>query len=115
VEENWSPELQTLEGHSDSVQSVAFSQDSQLLASSSADHIIKLWNPATDTLKHTLATDGYVANTEFSKELPLLNTSFGSYDIHAWHQGFSSTSFEIPSEVSLQAGRWVAVKGQKQL
>ncbi|KAL4868722.1 hypothetical protein BDV12DRAFT_185766 [Aspergillus spectabilis] len=32
VEENWSPELQTLEGHSDWVNSVAFSPDGRLLA-----------------------------------------------------------------------------------
>ncbi|KAL4861478.1 hypothetical protein BDV12DRAFT_203968 [Aspergillus spectabilis] len=105
----------TLEGHSDWVQSVAFSQDGQLLASGSRDQTIKLWDPATGTLKHTLAADGHVTKIEFSKKILLLHTNVGSYDIHAWHQGFSSTASEISSEVSLQAGRWVAIQGQKQL
>ncbi|KAL4862580.1 hypothetical protein BDV12DRAFT_41942 [Aspergillus spectabilis] len=40
VEDYWSPALQTLEGHSDSVQSVAFSHDSQMVASGSGDNTI---------------------------------------------------------------------------
>ncbi|PYH52143.1 purine and uridine phosphorylase, partial [Aspergillus niger CBS 101883] len=54
VEEYWDPEMQTLEGHSDSVSSVAFSGDGQLLASGSYDETIKLWDAATGALKHTL-------------------------------------------------------------
>jgi WD40 repeat protein len=42
VEETWGPDLQTLEGHSDKVGSVAFSPNSQLLASGSYDGTIKV-------------------------------------------------------------------------
>ncbi|KAI9856253.1 MAG: hypothetical protein M1813_009172 [Trichoglossum hirsutum] len=42
VEEDWTPCLQTLEGHSDSVMSVAFSPDGQRLASGSHDRTVKI-------------------------------------------------------------------------
>jgi WD40 repeat protein len=54
----WDPEsgrlLQTLEGHSDSVNSVAFSADGKLLASGSYDRTIKLWDTESGRLLQTL-------------------------------------------------------------
>jgi WD40 repeat protein len=47
-------ELQTLKGHSDSVQSVAFSHDSQMLALGSYDYTIKLWDAKTGSELQTL-------------------------------------------------------------
>ncbi|GLA41111.1 hypothetical protein AnigIFM63309_008958 [Aspergillus niger] len=54
VDKTWSPNLQTLEGHSDWVWSVAFSQDGHILASGSYDRTIKLWDTATGTELQTL-------------------------------------------------------------
>ncbi|KAL2135775.1 hypothetical protein VTI74DRAFT_6980 [Chaetomium olivicolor] len=45
--DNWSACLQTLEGHSDVVNSVAWSHDSTRLASASGDKTVKIWDPAT--------------------------------------------------------------------
>ncbi|KAI9041045.1 NACHT and WD repeat domain-containing protein [Aspergillus affinis] len=79
VEEYWNPEMQTLEGHSDWVRSVAFSGDSQLLASGSYDNTIKLWDPATGTLKYTLeGHSSSVKSVAFSGDSQLLVS--GSYD-----------------------------------
>ena len=45
VKENWSTEIQTLEGNPNWVSSVAFSPNSQLLASSSSGSTVKPWDP----------------------------------------------------------------------
>jgi WD40 repeat protein len=54
VEQNWSPALQTLEGHSDFVRSVVFSPDGTKLASGSADGTVRVWDMATGQVEHTL-------------------------------------------------------------
>ncbi|KAL2835372.1 putative wd40 protein [Aspergillus pseudoustus] len=85
VEENWSAELQTLEGHSNSVQSVAFSRDGQLLASGSDDETIKLWDSATGTLKHTLeGHSNLVRSVAFSRDGQLLASGSDDETIKLW-------------------------------
>ncbi len=54
MERNWSPCLQTLEGHSDNVTTVAFSDDSSRLVSASRDKTVKIWDPATGHCLQTL-------------------------------------------------------------
>ena len=52
--ENWSPCLQTLEGHMNSVYSVMFSHDGRRLASGSLDNTIRIWDAETGALQQTL-------------------------------------------------------------
>ncbi|KAL4778102.1 hypothetical protein BJX76DRAFT_162903 [Aspergillus varians] len=69
VESSWSAELQTLEGHSDGVQSVVFSADGQMLASGSDDHTIKLWDTKTGSEIRTLeGHSSWVQSVVFSAD-----------------------------------------------
>ncbi len=54
VEDDWTPSLQALEGHSDWALAIVFSPNGQLLASASNDHTVRLWDPATGASRGTL-------------------------------------------------------------
>ncbi|KAJ5531424.1 NACHT nucleoside triphosphatase [Penicillium freii] len=54
VEKDWSSCLQTLEGHSGSVNSIAWSPNGSRLASASKDNTIRIWDPATGQCASTL-------------------------------------------------------------
>ncbi|KAH9210932.1 hypothetical protein DL95DRAFT_306965 [Leptodontidium sp. 2 PMI_412] len=54
VEAHWSATLQTLEGHSSHVTSVAFSPDGKQVVSGSDEQTVRLWDTATGVLQQTL-------------------------------------------------------------
>src|SRR5436305_12462609 len=57
MRDEWSACLQTLEGHSSTVCSVAFSHDSARLASASGDRTVKIWDGSSSECLQTL--DGH--------------------------------------------------------
>jgi WD40 repeat protein len=67
--ENRVIEVNTFEGHSHSVNSIAFSQDGLTLASASSDKNIKIWDVATGkTLKTLTGHDNSVTSIAFSPD-----------------------------------------------
>jgi WD40 repeat protein len=54
VQVNWNVTLQTLEGHSESVSSVAFLPDGKQVVSRSDDRTARLWDAVTGAALHSL-------------------------------------------------------------
>lgn len=79
VNEYWNPCILTLEGHTKTVVSVAFSHDGRLLASGSLDRTVKIWDVSTGGCLHTLlGHDHHVSILAFSPKN--YNLATGSYD-----------------------------------
>ncbi|CZR52554.1 related to WD40-repeat protein (notchless protein) [Phialocephala subalpina] len=67
VQERWDALQQTLEGHSSSVTSVAFSPNGKQVVSSSGDNTIRLWDAATGAALQTLeGHSSWISSVAFS-------------------------------------------------
>ncbi|KAJ5301596.1 hypothetical protein N7508_006459 [Penicillium antarcticum] len=87
VDETWHAELQTLEGHSDWISNVAFSPDSQIVASGSGDETIKLWDHLTGRELQTLqGHSDWVRSVAFSSDcqIQILASSSDDKTIKLW-------------------------------
>jgi WD40 repeat protein len=86
VDSDWDACLQTLEGHYESVNSVAFSHDSTILASASADKTIKLWNVATGVCTGTLEGHNESVNSvAFSHDSTILASASFDKTVKLWN------------------------------
>jgi len=85
VEENWSPCLQTLDGHSDWVSSIAWSPDGSRLASASLDKTVRIWDPATGQSISTLeGHSGAVISIVWSPNGSQLASASGDKTVRIW-------------------------------
>ncbi|KAI2631854.1 vegetative incompatibility protein HET-E-1 [Hypoxylon sp. NC1633] len=85
AEEYWSPCLQTLEGHSNWVRSVAFSPDSKLIASGSGDKTIRLWSMDTGESLHILeGHESRVSLVAFSADSKRITSISDDCTVRIW-------------------------------
>lgn len=78
MSDGWSACLQTLEGHSDWVASVAFSHDSARLASASKDKTVKIWDASSGACLQTLHIGRVLRNLSFNPTSSCLYTDIGT-------------------------------------
>ncbi|KAK3359697.1 beta transducin-like protein HET-E2C [Lasiosphaeria hispida] len=85
VEAEWNACLQTLEGHSSWVRSVAFSPDGRRLASGSDDNAIKIWDTASGRCLETLeGHSSWVWSVAFSPDGRRLASGSDDKAIKIW-------------------------------
>lgn len=85
VEDHWSPCLQTLEGHRNSVSSACFSHDSKLIASASRDETVKIWDANSGRCLTTFYEHRDIANSiSFSHDSKLLASASDDSTINVW-------------------------------
>lgn len=83
VETSWDRWLMTLHGHMRPVLSVAFSHDSKLIASTSEDCTIRLWDVSEVRCVQILEFDSWVCRAAFSPDSSIL-VAVAAGSIHAW-------------------------------
>ncbi|RYP17410.1 hypothetical protein DL765_004540 [Monosporascus sp. GIB2] len=107
---------QTLEGHSDSVESVAFSPNSQLVASASRDATVRIWSVTTGVCQQTLEGHSDSVNSvAFSPGGQFLASGSNDKTIKIWsvatgeeRQTFESHSGNVNSVAFSSDGQFVA-------
>ena len=99
--------LQTLKGHSNIVDVVAFSPDGKLIVTGSADQTIKLWNAATGTGLFTLrGHSSLIKSIVFSPDSKILVSGSDDATTKFWS---TSTGQELATLITFDEHDWAIV------
>ncbi len=78
--------LFTLDGHTDSVMSVSFSPDSEILATASKDKTVKLWTRNGRLIKTLTGHKGWVTGVTFSPDGEMLASASDDGTVKLWNR-----------------------------
>ncbi len=111
--------VDTLTGHEESVYSVSFSPDGQVLASASHDQTIKLWHLSSRKDFRTLTGHLWVYDVAFSHDGQLLASANGDHTVKLWevhscnelktldaHSGNVAAVVFVPNTQMVISGSW---------
>jgi WD40 repeat protein len=111
--------IDTLTGHEESVYSVSFSPDGQVLASASHDQTIKLWHLSSRKDFRTLTGHLWVYDVAFSHDGQLLASANGDHTVKLWevhscnelktldaHSGNVAAVVFVPNTQMVISGSW---------
>ena len=117
VEEKWNAALQTLEGHTDPVNSVAFSPNGALLASASRDNTVRLWDTATGAALKMITLASAVHLLSFSPDRQFLETNRGLLPLEGLEGYYTShiSAQPIPQPCIFLDQNWVLLNKERLL
>jgi WD40 repeat protein len=116
LDEEWGPLLQTLEGHTSEVSSLAFPTAGDQLASALLDRTVRVWDAKTVQPLHTLeGHTGCVTSVTFSRDDSHLVTDRGPKLLSSLATSISTLTLRLPTQHVCVKECWLMVNSNELL